>query len=154
MKLTLLNDSGHPFPDPLVALVEQVAKLSLAHEGVGNLNAMVDVTVVNNQAIKTINAQYREKDVVTDVLSFPMINFELGEKIPPSDAYFLGDIIFSIEMAQAQALEYAHSLEREIGFFIAHSMLHLMGYDHQTPEDEAQMLEKQTAILTAAALPR
>ena len=94
-------------------------------------SAEISVTFVDNEQIRELNAQYRNKDAATDVLSFPMgengvydINHDTGAKI-------LGDIVLSVEMAMAQAKRYGHSLEREIGYLTAHSMLHLLGYDHE-----------------------
>ena len=82
-------------------------------------------------------------------MSFPQLTFEEGE-IPEKNEngeIILGDIIISVEKAKAQAEEYGHSLEREIAFLTAHSMLHLMGYDHMTEEDEKEMFGRQRAIM-------
>ena len=153
MKLTLTNESDIAIEPALTVLVEEVAKLTLAHERI-NANAIVDVMVVDSNGIREINKTHRDKDTATDVLSFPMINFELGERIPLEGEYFLGDIVFSIEAAYSQAKELQHSIDREIGFFIAHSMLHLLGYDHMTDEEERIMMDKQEAILQKASLYR
>ena len=153
MKLTITNNSGAFISPHQKALIKNIARLTLIYEQV-NPNAIIDVTIVDNDQIQTINKNHRDKDSATDVLSFPMINFEQGEQIPQKENYLLGDIVFSIEKAKSQAKDYNHSIEREMGFFIAHSMLHLLGYDHMTEDDEKRMIQKQEAILQNANLSR
>jgi len=119
--------------------------------------AEVSVSFMDNDAIHKLNLEYREKDKPTDVLSFPM-----WEKEELSDgsaldghAVTLGDIIVSAEKAQSQAEEYGHSLDREICFLCVHSVLHLLGYDHETSEeDEIYMKKKQEDVLVKIGLPR
>lgn len=119
--------------------------------------AEVSVSFIDNDAIHKLNLEYREKDKPTDVLSFPM-----WEKEELSDgsaldghAVTLGDIIVSAEKAQSQAEEYGHSLDREICFLCVHSVLHLLGYDHETSEeDEIYMKNKQEEVLVKIGLPR
>lgn len=116
----------------------------------------VSVSIVDNEEIRSINQQFRNIDRPTDVLSFPLLTFapheimdrnELGEVL-------LGDIIISLEQAQIQAVEYGHSLKREIAFLTAHSMLHLLGYDHMEAQEEKEMFTRQEAILSLAGIPR
>lgn len=99
----------------------------------------VSFLVTRDEQIRRLNEKYRQIDKATDVLSFPS-----GERV------FLGDIAISLERAKEQAKEYNHSVEREIAFLTAHSMLHLMGYDHQTREEEEVMRSKQREILREA----
>lgn len=116
--------------------------------------AEISVTFVNNSQIHELNRQYRSKDAPTDVLSFPMgengvydINHTTGAKI-------LGDIVISMEKAVEQANCYGHSLEREVGYLTAHSMLHLLGYDHENGGlDRVRMREKEEQIMTQLGLP-
>lgn len=116
--------------------------------------AEISVTFVNNEQIHELNRQYRGKDMPTDVLSFPMgengvydVNHDTGAKI-------LGDIVISMEKAVEQAKRYDHSLEREVGYLTAHSMLHLLGYDHETSGlDRVRMREKEEQIMTQLGLP-
>ena len=107
------------------------------------------ISIVDNSEIKNINKQFRHIDKETDVLSFPQLTFEEGEvaDVNENDEIILGDIIISIEKAISQAEEYGHGLRREIAFLTAHSMLHLMGYDHMEPEERDIMFEKQEKIL-------
>lgn len=118
-------------------------------------DAEVSVSFVSNNEIRRLNKVYREKDRVTDVLSFPLglngkydINKETG-------CALLGDVVISLETAMRQAEIYGHSLEREIGFLTVHSMLHLLGYDHEgSPLEERIMREKEEQVLGALGISR
>ena len=121
----------------------------------------VNVTFTDNDSIREINREFRELDVPTDVLSFPMVDypapadFSVLEDEDNAAEYFhpetgeliLGDIVISVERAKMQAEEYGHSLKREICFLTAHSMLHLSGYDHMEDEERIQMEDMQREIL-------
>lgn len=112
-------------------------------------SAEVSVTFVDNERIHELNKQYRNIDRETDVLSFPLgedgeydVNLDTGAKM-------LGDIVISIEKAMEQAVLYNHPLQREIGFLTVHSMLHLLGYDHEKGGlEEVHMREKEETVLT------
>ncbi len=112
-------------------------------------SAEVSVTFVDNERIHELNKQYRNIDRETDVLSFPLgenneydINHDTGAKV-------LGDIVISVEKAVEQAQLYNHPLQREIGFLTVHSMLHLLGYDHEKGGlEEVHMREKEETVLT------
>jgi probable rRNA maturation factor len=137
-------------------LIKKSVKEALTQEGF-SYPAEVSVSFVDNEAIHKLNLEYREKDKPTDVLSFPM--WEKEELYDGSaldgHAVTLGDIIISAEKAKSQAEEYGHSLEREICFLSVHSILHLLGYDHETSEeDEAYMKNKQEDVLIKIGLPR
>lgn len=116
--------------------------------------AEISVTFVDNQKIQELNKEYRHKDAPTDVLSFPMgengvydINHDTGAKI-------LGDIVLSMEKAVEQAERYDHSLDREVGYLTAHSVLHLLGYDHEKGGiDRVRMREKEEQVMTQLGLP-
>lgn len=134
-------------------LIEKVISEALRYEGV-NDNTEVSVTIVDNEEIRKINNKFRNIDRATDVLSFPLIDFD-NESLPDDGSkIYLGDIIISIERAKEQAKEYGHSIDREIGFLTAHSMLHLLGYDHMVPEKEKEMFAKQEEILNNLGLRR
>ena len=114
----------------------------------------VSVTIVNNQQIKELNAQYRDKDMETDVLSFPMAENGKYDTDTTTDSKILGDIVISIEKAVEQADRYGHSLQREVGYLTAHSMLHLLGYDHEDNGlQRLRMREKEEQIMTQLGLP-
>ena len=134
-------------------LIEKVISEALRYEGV-NDNTEVSVTIVDNEEIRKINNKFRNIDRATDVLSFPLIDFD-NESLPDDGSkIYLGDIIISIERAKEQAKEYGHSIDREIGFLTTHSMLHLLGYDHMVPEEEKEMFAKQEEILNNLGLRR
>lgn len=103
----------------------------------------ISVTFTDNEKIHALNRQYRAVDRPTDVLSFPLFDEEVeGEPLA------LGDIVLSLEKAQEQATEYGHSFEREVAFLVVHSMLHLLGYDHETSrDDEKEMFFRQEEIM-------
>lgn len=112
--------------------------------------AEVSVTFCDNEYIKKINGEFRDKDSATDVLSFPMYDFEEEEELPlnPDGSICLGDIVISLERAAEQAKEIGNSFEREVAFLAIHSTLHLLGYDHERSEDddEAQCLAQREII--------
>ncbi len=134
-------------------LIEKVISESLKYEGISN-NAEISVTIVDNEEIRKINNKFRNIDKATDVLSFPLIDFNVESLPEDNSKIYLGDIIISIERAEEQAEEYGHSLDREIGFLTAHSMLHLLGYDHMIQEEEKIMFKKQEDILNNLGLRR
>ena len=114
----------------------------------------VSVTFVNNEQIKEYNAQYRNKNIETDVLSFPMGENGVYDVNPETGAKILGDIVISIEKAQEQAKAYGHSMQREVGFLTAHSMLHLLGYDHENNNlERVRMREKEELVMEQLGLP-
>ena len=127
--------------------------------------AEVNLLLTTNEEIQEMNQKFRQIDRPTDVLYFPMVdykeagNFEFLEETdmyfhPESGELMLGDIVISKEKVLAQANEYGHSVEREYAFLIAHSMLHLFGYDHINEEERVVMEEKQKAILEALQILR
>ena len=123
---------------------------TLALEGFER-DAEVSVTLTDNETIRAINDEYRGIDEATDVLSFPQ--FDRAEDYPPRGFVPLGDIVVSVERANDQALLYGHSFERELAFLVAHSTLHLLGYDHvNDAEGERVMREKQRAVMDRLGL--
>ena len=129
--------------------------------------AEVNVILTDNASIASINEEYRNLAKPTDVLSFPMLDYEtpgdfsvveeMAEEdcfAPESGELILGDIIISVEKGIEQAEAYGHSRERELGFLTAHSMLHLFGYDHMEEDERIDMEEKQEAILNRLELYR
>lgn len=142
-----------PVTYKLKRLVRLATEATLAYEGFHN-SAEVSVTFTDDEGIKHLNRSYRKIDAPTDVLSFPLFDYE-GSEEPPVDELenMLGDIVISLERAEAQALEYGHSFEREVAFLCVHSMLHLLGYDHVNSEDEElDMRRRQTAVMEMLGL--
>lgn len=126
--------------------------------------AEISVTLTDDSGIQTINKEFRDIDAPTDVLSFPMVEYEApadfstieNEDIfnPETGEVILGDIVLNVPRIYKQAEEYGHSVLREYAFLIAHSMLHLFGFDHMT-EDEASVMEtKQREILDILKISR
>lgn len=113
-------------------------------------DAEVSVTFCDNEYIKKLNGEYRNKDKATDVLSFPMFDFDSEEdpELNPNGMLPLGDIVISLERAFEQAEEVGNSFEREVAFLTIHSTLHLLGYDHERSKDdeEAQCLAQREII--------
>lgn len=118
-------------------------------------SAQVDISIVDNEGIRTINREHRKIDAVTDVLSFPLGENGTYDQDPATGAFQLGDIVLSFERAVEQAEQYGHSLQREVGYLTVHSMLHLLGYDHVDGGLEAvRMREREEAVLASVGLPR
>ena len=137
-------------------LIKKAIKEALKQENFQYVTE-ISFSFIDNEAIHELNLQYREKDKPTDVLSFPIYEKEELEDGSAFDGHTvtLGDIIISAEQAKAQSEEYGHSLEREICFLAVHSVLHLLGYDHETSaEDEIYMKQKQEDVLIKIGLPR
>ena len=118
-------------------------------------NTEVSVSFVDNNEIRRLNKIYRDKDKSTDVLSFPLGENGVYDINNETGACLLGDVVISMETAVKQARIYGHSLEREVGFLTVHSMLHLLGYDHETSAlDAAKMHEKEELILESLGVSR
>ncbi|MCT4688350.1 MAG: rRNA maturation RNase YbeY [Vallitalea sp.] len=165
MSIIINNDTEQNFSKEYVDIINKVIAVSLDQEKCP-YEIEVSVTITNNEQIRKINKKHRDMDKPTDVLSFPLIDFtkpsEFDDIDEDNDEWFnldtgelmLGDIIISLERAYEQAKEYGHSIEREIGFLTAHSMLHLMGYDHIINEEEQVMKQQQQQILNEVGLKR
>ena len=116
-------------------------------------NAEVDVLLVNDEDIRKLNLEHRNIDNSTDVLSFPLGENGNYDSNPKTGAKMLGDIVISVEHATAQAELYGHGLEREIAYLTVHSMLHLLGYDHENGGlEQTLMREKEEVVLEALGL--
>jgi len=143
------------------AFVEKIVKAVLDYEK-WDEDFEVSISFVDNKEIQTLNKEYRNIDAPTDVLSFPMLEYDeevSDDEILSDEEYIdaempLGDIVISTEKAIEQAKEYGHSQEREIAFLLVHGMLHLLGYDHLNAEDEKIMFQKQDEILNVLNIKR
>ena len=139
-------------------LIQRAISAALREEKVPD-DCEVSVLLTDNEGIHEINRMYRQIDAPTDVLSFPMLSYEQAGDFsaleedyednfnPDTGEIMLGDIVISVDRVREQAAAYGHSERREFAFLIVHSMLHLFGYDHMTPEDAAVMEPKQRQIL-------
>ena len=155
MKLLIDNRTEEPLEAEWEEAIRKAAATTLQYEAFEE-SCEISVSIVDDAEIREINRQFRNIDRATDVLSFPMLTFAEGEEaqLNENGELLLGDIIISLERAKEQAKEYGHSLKREIAFLTAHSMLHLLGYDHMEPEEETEMFRRQREILQQAGFPR
>jgi len=159
MNIEIEYESEDRLGIPYEEVIEKVVQAALESE-LCPYEAEVSVLLTDDEEIRKINSQFRYIDNTTDVLSFPMVdyrtpgNFDVLEE-ELSDMYFnpgsgeliLGDIAISIQKIRSQAESYGHSLERELAFLVAHSMFHLMGYDHMEEMERLVMEEKQESLL-------
>ena len=148
-----LNDENLQEPS-LIELMKKAGELCLIHEGVPHDDDSVEVSVsfIAKDEIREINLQYRDKDSITDVLSFPQ--YESQEEMLAEEYLCIGDVIICPERAAEQAEEYGHSYEREMVYLMVHSMFHLLGYDHMTEEDKKEMREKEEAVMEEMGITR
>ena len=141
-------------------LLSKVIPAVLEAEGV-ELACEVNVLLTDDAGIHEINLEQRDVDRPTDVLSFPMFEFQPGDKPteedadPATDLVPLGDMVLSLERAREQAAEFGHSVEREMAYLCVHSILHLLGYDHMDEGPmKAQMREREEVILNVLGITR
>ena len=159
MKVTVYfsnNQKSVKITPELKKLLKKAVVTALEYENFGR-DAELSLSFVTNEEIHQLNSEYRGVDRPTDVLSFPMIDGDAdeGDIDMYSGAVVLGDIIISAEKAVEQAAAYGHSVERELAFLAVHSVLHLLGYDHErSPEEEKDMFERQEKILSSAGITR
>ena len=156
MKLTVYfeNQNEQDITYKLKMLLRCAIEATLAYEHYNN-DVQVSVTLTDDAGIHELNARFRGVDAPTDVLSFPLFDFEGDTDEPPIDEMenMLGDIVLNLDRAHAQADEFGHSFEREAAFLTVHSMLHLLGYDHETSEqDDEDMRGRQRDIMAAMGL--
>ena len=155
---TIIYDETDKITEDMADWIEDLLNVAAKKLSVEK-NAEVSITVVSNEKIREINREYRDKDKVTDVISFAIEDdeddllkeFDMEGITIPRD---LGDIFISYDKAVEQAEEYGHSVERELGSLMVHGFLHLNGYDHMTDEDEKRMFALQEEILKEYGLKR
>lgn len=155
VKVLITNDQTEvKIPVGIRMLVRRCCHAVLEYEGFDK-DAEVSVTFVNDKKIHELNKAHRDMDRSTDVLSFPLGEEGVYDIDHETGACLLGDIVISLETATRQAQVYGHSLEREVGFLTVHSMLHLLGYDHEESSlQERIMREKEEAILAQLGISR
>ena len=140
-------------PTGLRMLIRRCCHAVLQLEGFPD-PAEISASFVDNEQIRKLNRDYRDKDSATDVLSFPMGENGRYDENHETGAKILGDIVISVPKAVEQAETYGHSLEREIGYLTAHSMLHLLGYHHENGGlDRVRMREKEETVMQELGLP-
>lgn len=139
MKILWDDRGSSPVPNALFVTMKRALLAAFKHcfdvRDLRKLKYEVSVSLVSDEEIRELNKKYREKDAVTDVLSFPAAE-------TPGENFSLGDIVISTETAARQAEEYGHSLERELSFLTIHGALHLLGLDHETSHADAEIMEE------------
>lgn len=164
MRIYLENEGDLQLDLSYEELINTVAEAVLDYEECP-YEAQAEVLLTSGDAIREINKEFRQIDKPTDVLSFPMVDFSEPagyDILETDDSYFdpetgelmLGNIVISKERVISQAEEYGHSIKREFSFLIAHSMLHLLGYDHMEEDERAVMEAKQREILDRLGITR
>lgn len=158
MTITIDHEAKEVLGLPTEEIIRDVVLKALEAEGCP-YEAEVSVVLTDNREIQALNREYRGIDAPTDVLSFPMLEFDTPSDFSQVEAHvedcfnpetgelILGDIILSVDKIREQAESYGHSQERELAFLIAHSVLHLCGYDHMEDEERKEMEAKQEKIL-------
>ncbi len=177
MEITVTNEQTRVPAEGLKAIIQEAIASVLRVEGAAD--AEVSVVLVDDAAIQRLNRDYRGVDAPTDVLAFALEEEGPGEPPWPSEDVaadgadedgtegwvaaaeheqdpprLLGDVVISLERAAAQAEEYGHSLAREVAYLAVHGCLHLLGYDHDTPDRQAQMRAREEAALRPLGLTR
>lgn len=159
------NEMNAEFPFDIDETIKSVCEAVLKEEKCP-YEVQINVVLTDNEGIRELNREFRNIDKETDVLSFPGLEFETpGEFIvgeeqeadcfdPDTKELILGDIMISVDKVYSQAEEYGHSTKREFAFLIAHSMLHLCGYDHMEEQDAELMEQKQKMILDELGIQR
>lgn len=158
MSLAIEKEAEVTFDFDYETLAKDVISFTMEHEHFP-FEAEISLTLTDNEGIWKVNKEFREIDRPTDVLSFPMLEYDVAGDFsqienqtedcfnPDTGEILLGDIIISVDKVREQAEEYGHSMQREFAFLIVHSMLHLFGYDHMEEQEAAVMEGKQREIL-------
>ncbi len=166
MTCDISYEAREPFEIPYEDIVRRVVDAALIQESCP-YEAEISVTLTDAEEVRRINREFRGLDKTTDVLSFPMAEYGSPAEFgfleeesafdcfnPETGELLLGDIILSVDKIREQAASYGHSLTRELAFLTAHSMLHLMGYDHIEEKDRILMEERQRLLMEALDIPR
>lgn len=158
MGIFIEDESGIELQLAYEKITQSVVDEVLDYEGCP-YEVSVNLLLTNNEGITSINLETRGIDNPTDVLSFPMIEYEIPGDFsvvegfeamyfePDTGQLLLGDIVISLDKVKAQAIEYGHTIEREFAFLVAHSMFHLLGYDHMEEVEAKEMEQKQREVL-------
>lgn len=157
MEILISSFDDRQVPDSITKVISSVLLMAAEIHQLAPENE-VSVTLADNQHIRELNREYRGKDRPTDVLSFALNEGDEPEILAGPDGTgietLLGDIIISLEMAESQAREYGHSLERELAYLTVHGMLHLLGYDHEDAARKVLMRQEEERILSRLGIIR
>ena len=144
--------------DEMTSLLMNTVTKTLEYEKI-DTPCFVSVSIVDSGEIKSLNKEHRGVDSVTDVLSFPVVNLIDGSYEEDAGDFFegrliLGDVVICAERADEQSKEFGHSIEREMGYLTCHSVLHLIGYDHEDETEREIMRQKEEAVMEIVNLKR
>jgi len=144
--------------DEICKLLTETVSATLKYENV-TMPCYVSITIVDEDEIKEINNEHRGIDSVTDVLSFPVVNLIDGSFDNNAGDYFegrliLGDVVLCAKRAKEQSIDFGHSYDRELGYLTCHSILHLIGYDHEDDSEREVMRQKEEAVMALLNLKR
>lgn len=152
--------------EEFIEKISKICDFALKEEEM-NLEYQISLLFVDNEEIREINNETRNIDKETDVLSFPMLDFEdkkvykemyldfeFDETFKDGNEIILGDMVLSLEKALEQSIDYGHSFEREVSYLVVHSILHLLGYDHMIDEDKKKMRKREEEILNKLSITR
>ena len=154
VKVTIQNQQrAVKLPNGMRGLIRRSCAEVLKNQRFEN-DAEVIVTLVDDHRIHELNAEFRNVDRATDVLSFPLGEDGVYDLDPETNAFQLGDIVISVEHALAQSVEYGHSFDREISYLTVHSMLHLLGFDHVSGDEERLMRNTEKKIMASLGIQR
>ena len=153
IKVNISDKKEAKLPSGMRILLRRACLAVLMHEEFP-LPAEVELSCVTKEEIKQLNYEFRNKDAVTDVLSFPLGENGVYDINPENNMKLLGDIVICTDVAVEQANTYGHSVKREICFLTVHSMLHLLGYDHMQEDDAVITRAKEKQIMTALQVER
>ncbi|MBE0449797.1 MAG: rRNA maturation RNase YbeY [Clostridia bacterium] len=145
MTLEITNETDMILDQNLESRIQDAMSCVLRHESI-TVDGEVSLLFVDNDKIQLLNKEYRGKDLITDVLSFPQYESIKNDGINDFFVY-LGDIVISLDQANLQAAEFGHSIEREIVYLVVHSLLHLLGYDHMIDKDKTEMRAHEKVVL-------
>ena len=163
-----VEDNKYAFDFDYKKLAKKIVKELFRIENI-NYDFSFSLLIVDKKAIKKINKEQRDTNKITDVLSFPSIDFKKPSNLKPyikGDVYdisildlttktiYLGDVVMCYDKIISQSIEYNHSIKREFSFLLVHSLLHLLGYDHIDIKDERKMFKKQDEILDSLNIKR
>ena len=138
--------------ESILEKMQESAEYLINKEGIDEERSEVSLTIVSPEEIRELNRDYRGKDSVTDVLSFPQ--FEPDEEVPEDGEIMLGDVVINVDRVKTQAEEFGHSFEREFVYLFTHSILHLLGYDHEEEDEKALMRKLEEDAMEHIGLTR
>ncbi len=150
--MNILFEEEQTVPEAVAEKMEEAAVICVREEGLDPSRCEISFSFVSPEEIRSLNAAYRQKDAVTDVLSFPQYD-DIRNPDNPQEIC-LGDVVICDDTARRQAEEYGHSYERELIYLFVHSVLHLLGYDHMEEEERKEMRAREESVMRKVGLTR